>query len=175
MIAKTPWTARKFNFDYPVSHFPVIYVRLYGTADRIEALIKNFTEEQLEQKPGGKWSVKEHVGHLTDLEELHEGRLDDYKKKVETLRSADMTNQKTNEAHHNSFPVARLMNGFRKSRNSFLEKIEGMNEEELNQSAMHPRLNQPMRLVDMTFFVAEHDDQHLATMLEILSTSGSDQ
>jgi hypothetical protein len=34
----------------------------------------------------------------------------------------------------------------------------------LSASAVHPRLQQPMRLVDMLYFVAEHDDHHLARM-----------
>jgi len=29
-------------------------------------------------------------------------------------------------------------------------------------SALHPRLQTPMRLIDHLFFIAEHDDHHLA-------------
>jgi hypothetical protein len=34
--------------------------------------------------------------------------------------------------------------------------------------AHHPRLNVPMRLVDMIFFQAEHDDFHLARISELI-------
>jgi hypothetical protein len=37
---------------------------------------------------------------------------------------------------------------------------------------MHPRLKQPMRLVDHLFFVAEHDDHHLALIRELLDARG---
>src|SRR5436190_2955669 len=124
MIRKTPWTYRKFNFDFPVTHFPCIFVRLQGTCVRIEDYIKNLSEEQLQFKEPEKWSIKEHIGHLTDLDELHEGRLEDYKNKLETLRAADMTNLKTNEANHNSKPVSKLINDFRKARNQFLKHLE---------------------------------------------------
>jgi hypothetical protein len=33
---------------------------------------------------------------------------------------------------------------------------------------LHPRLKQPMRLVDHLYFVAEHDDHHLATIREMM-------
>jgi len=34
--------------------------------------------------------------------------------------------------------------------------------------AIHPRLNIPMRLVDMLYFQAEHDDYHLARISELV-------
>jgi hypothetical protein len=168
MISKTPWTSRKFNFDFPVGYFPVIFARLQGTAARIEEYIKGFSEKQLEYKPGGKWSVKENIGHLTDLDALHEGRLEDYRNKAAILRAADMTNLKTNEANHNATPLSKLLSDFRNARALFLKHLESLDEKALSESAMHPRLNQPMRIVDMAFFVAEHDDNHVASIREIL-------
>jgi hypothetical protein len=40
--------------------------------------------------------------------------------------------------------------------------------EEFNRSLLHPRLKQPMRLVDHLYFVAEHDDHHLARIWEMI-------
>jgi hypothetical protein len=174
MIAKIPWTERKFNFDFPVSHLPCIYVRLEGTSTRIAEYIKDLSEEELKLKPNGKWSVKEHIGHLIDLEELHEGRLEDYRNKVKVLRAADMQNTKTNAANHNAIPVTTLLNKFHETRMHFLNQLEAMDETALSQSALHPRLQQPMRVVDMAFFVAEHDDQHLVCIQEIFATLNSD-
>ena len=39
-----------------------------------------------------------------------------------------------------------------------------------DRSMLHPRLQQPMRLVDHLCFVAEHDDHHLARIWELLQT-----
>lgn len=36
---------------------------------------------------------------------------------------------------------------------------------------LHPRLKQPMRLVDHLYFVAEHDDHHLACIWELINVS----
>jgi hypothetical protein len=35
---------------------------------------------------------------------------------------------------------------------------------------LHPRLKQPMRLVDHLYFVAEHDDYHLARIWEMIES-----
>jgi hypothetical protein len=38
----------------------------------------------------------------------------------------------------------------------------------LAHSLLHPRLKEPMRLVDHLFFVAEHDDHHLAWIWKLI-------
>lgn len=169
MIKKTPWLERKFNFDYPVSHFPVIVERLCGTPARIEDMVKNISDEKLRSKKENAWSVKEHIGHLNDLEELHEKRLQEFLASNEKLSPADMSNAKTIGANHNDKPVTQLLEELRNTRNSFIKKMEELSEEQLNFVALHPRLQQRIRLVDMFFFVAEHDDQHITTMRELLS------
>ena len=169
MIKKTPWLERKFNFDFPVSHFPVIVERLRGMPARIEDIIKDIPDERLSSKKENKWSVKEHIGHLSDLEELHEKRLQEFLDGKDKLTPADMTNAKTYDANHNYKPAKQLADEFRASRNSFIKKMESLSEEQLNRIAVHPRLQQKIRLVDMFFFVAEHDDQHITSMRELLS------
>lgn len=172
MIDLIKWTERKFKFDFPVSEFPVIVCRLKGTLPRIKSIVvpeeylrENFSDEKLSEKVNGAYSLKEHIGHLCDLEELHEGRLEDFKNKKEILRAADMSNAKTTAANHNQKPLWVLLEEFQLVRNSFINKIENLSAEELAQTSFHPRLKIPMRLVDMTFFVAEHDDHHLAIMM----------
>ena len=41
MIKKTPWIERKFNFDFPVTHFPFIMERLRGAVMHSEDIVKN--------------------------------------------------------------------------------------------------------------------------------------
>ncbi|MBC8367786.1 hypothetical protein H8E52_10280 [bacterium] len=40
--------------------------------------------------------------------------------------------------------------------------------ERFRQTALHPRLKTPMRACDMLYFMAEHDDHHLARISEII-------
>lgn len=112
MIIQTPWFERKFDFNFPIGLFPIILERLRGTIFQLEASIKNIPEEQLIIKKDGKWSVKEVIGHLYDLEELWYGRIDDFLAHKEVLRAADLKNTKTHEAGHNSRTVGVLLNQF---------------------------------------------------------------
>jgi hypothetical protein len=36
-------------------------------------------------------------------------------------------------------------------------------------TAVHPRLKRPMRLIDLCFFIAEHDDHHLTIVSRLLA------
>lgn len=167
MIPHTPWLERKFNFDFPVTHFPFIALRLQGCLPRIEGLIKGLSEKQTEEQING-WSVKEHIGHLIDLEELHKGRIDDFLSGAAVLRAADMSNQKTREANHNNTSLIKLLDAFLQTRTEFTERLEAFDETQLSLSAIHPRLQKPMRMVDMAYFVAEHDDHHLVLMTKLI-------
>ncbi|MCI0595592.1 MAG: DinB family protein [candidate division Zixibacteria bacterium] len=167
MIALTKWFERKFNFDFPLGVFPTILERLRGTPVRLEEMTKTMPKNILAVQLDGRWSILENAGHLDDLEELHEGRLDDYKAGLQTLRPADLQNLKTKGAGHNSTPLETVLTKFRASRQQFLNKLETFSDEELAKVAMHPRLKQPMRVVDMCYFMAEHDDNHLARISEI--------
>ena len=161
------WTDRTFRFDLPVEMFPVVIERLRGAAPRIEDKIKGLPPGVLIRREGDSWSIQEHIGHLLDLDELHIGRLDDYLNNAEVLRAADMTNRRTWQADHNARAVEDLVQEFRRERESFVERLETWAPGRIGQSSIHPRLKQPMRVIDMAFFVAEHDDHHLARMTEL--------
>ena len=51
--------------------------------------------------------------------------------------------------------------------------LEGADASALERTARHPRLGTPMRLIDIAFFTAEHDDHHLARITELLRLSVS--
>lgn len=165
------WTSRTFKFDHPVGHFPYFIERLRATVPRLEEQCGGLSEEILTRKPGGTWSIKENIGHLIDLEELHEGRLDDFRQGASILRAWDVTNARTTNANHNQRSLRELIAGFRTVRGRFIEGLAGLNTDELSRTAQHPRLNLPMRVVDMAYFVAEHDVHHLARISELASSS----
>lgn len=168
MINQTPWFERKFEFNFPVGLFPVIVERLRGTPLQLQAMLENIPDEKLSRKKDGKWSAKEIAGHLYDLEELWIGRIDDFLMHKETLRAADLSNTRTNEANHNSKSVSELLNQFSSSRNELIKKIENLDESTVLLTAFHPRLKQPMRLVDSLFFYADHDDHELTKLRTLL-------
>ena len=168
MIKRMRWVEREFEFNLPVGVFPCVVERLRGTPARLEELTRGLTREVSTAKPVGLWSIQEQAGHLLDLDELHEGRLEDYARGLEVLRAADMRNRKTEEAGHNAARLAEILMAFRAARLGFVRRLEAPTEAEVAASALHPRLRKQMRVIDMAYFVAEHDDHHLASISEIL-------
>ncbi len=166
-MKRTKWFERKFDFSLPVGVFPCVLERLRGTPARLEELVRGIRPEILTERREGKWSAQEHVGHLYDLDELHEGRLEDYARGLEALRAADLTNRKTEEARHNDARLEDLLAQFRDARASFVRRLESLTEAEVARTALHPRLGVQMRVIDMALFVAEHDDHHLASITEL--------
>jgi uncharacterized damage-inducible protein DinB len=161
------WFERKFDFSFQQNIFPSIIERLEGTSIRLQHKTAQIPSEYLIFKPDNKWSIKEHIGHLSDLEPIWQNRLSDILAGKEFLREADLTNSKTNLANHNSKNVSDLLDEFIKLREFTLEKLKTLTEEDIYKYALHPRLKTPMRTMDLFLFVAEHDDHHLAKITEI--------
>jgi uncharacterized damage-inducible protein DinB len=162
------WVERKFEFTMPVALFPVVVERVRGTPARMEDKLRGVPSEILTRRDGDRWSIQEHAGHLVDLDRLHRGRLDDFAAGAPALRAWDVTNRKTFEANYNAKPLAEILRTFREQREEFVERLGGWKDEDIVHTAIHPRLQLPMRVIDMAFFVAEHDDHHLAVMSELL-------
>jgi len=173
MIRQTPWFERQFNFDFPVTNFPVIFSRLEGSLFRLQAILMNVDDEACSHNQDG-WSVKEHVGHLYDLEDLWWKRLQDFLDRKELLSPADLTNTRTKEAGHNEKTLEQLMHQFTIERQRTLETIYAFDSGTLGLLSVHPRLQQPMRLIDFLYFVAEHDDHHIAAISALLRKPSED-
>ena len=170
MIPQTPWIERKFEFNFPVGLFPVIIERLRGTISQLDDMVKDLPEAKLSSRPAEKWSIKEVVGHLYDIEGLWNRRISDFLEHKETLHAADMSNSRTHESDHNAQLIHVLLKQFRESRISLISRVENMDETTACLTALHPRLQKPMRLVDSLFFAAEHDDHELTKIRNLIKT-----
>jgi uncharacterized damage-inducible protein DinB len=164
MMREPNWFDKQFDFSIGVDAFPTVIERVRGTPARVEEMVTSYPGEVLTARPGEEWSIQEHVGHLYDLDELHDGRIDDFDEGLGTLRAADLTNRKTYEANHNAARIEDLLSTFREARMKFVGRLEEMDEEGAARVAVHPRLQKPMRVIDLALFVAEHDDHHLAAI-----------
>src|SRR4249920_775577 len=133
------WFDKQFDFTVPIDSFPAVVERVRGTPARLEELVASCPPQILTERPGEDWSIQEHVGHLWDLDDLHEGRLDDFDAGLDTLRPADLQNRKTYEANHNTASTRNLLSAFREARMLFVRRIEDLDEDEVARVAMHPR------------------------------------
>jgi len=178
-MERTEWIKRQFSFELPLGMYPNVVERVRGTPARLEDLTRSLTREVLTGRDGDKWSIQEQAGHLLDLEQVGMSRLDDFEAGRETLLAADMQNRKTHEANHNANTVENILVAFRKERTEFVRRLDSYDEAFVQRTALHPRLNVRIRVIDLVFFIAEHDDHHLARISELRrlfarrSTAGS--
>jgi uncharacterized damage-inducible protein DinB len=163
------WFERSFDFSFPVELYPNISARLRGTPARIDEILHDRSRETLTAKDLQKWSAQEHAGHLLNLEPLWLARVEDYVKESEHLTVTDLQNRKTDEANYNSWPLERILSEFRAQRMNLLNRIDELDPTRFARAIPHPRLKTPMRLADHLYFVAEHDDHHLARIWELVS------
>ena len=167
-MQQVKWFSRSFDFASDQNILPSIIERLAGTPARLEEKFKFIPVEILTVRIDGTWSIKENVGHLTDLEPLWQGRLDDILSGKTELRPTDLQNIKTAEANHDAVHIEKLLVDFRAIRNKTVQLLENITEEQVFMSALHPRLKTPMRTMDLFLFAAEHDDHHLARITELV-------
>jgi hypothetical protein len=167
MIDRLEWIKRQFRFELPLGMYANVVERVRGTPARLEDLTRGLSPEVLTRRDGDKWSIQEQAGHLFDLEELGMKRLDDFEADRDALTVADMTNQKTHEANHNVNSIENILGSFRKERTAFVARLDSYDETFVARTALHPRLNVQMRVIDLAFFIAEHDDHHLARISEL--------
>jgi len=163
-----PWFERIFTFDLPGGLFPNVLERLRGTPARLEERLTRLPRQLLIRKEGGAWSIQENAGHLLDLEPLWAARVEDFVQGKKRLQTADLTNRKTHEAGHNDTPIEKILSSFRSARSNLIGALENLDRDAFTRTALHPRLDKPMRLLDHVFFVAEHDDHHLARITVLL-------
>lgn len=167
------WIDRTFAKGLPPEALIDVVERLRGTPARLEERAAELSDEILRRPFGEKWSILRNIGHLLDLEPLWAGRLDDFERGAPELRPADMSNTETEHADHDAAEARSLLHSFRKARRALVERFETMNEKAATSTSLHPRLGQPMNPVDLAFFVAEHDDHHLARITEIIQKCGT--
>jgi len=168
-MKRAKWFDRKFDFSFEQNIFPLIVRRLEKTPLLLKSNLHKIPTEQLVDRKNGKWSIQENIGHLIDLEPIWQGRLEDILNNKVEMRSVDLENKKTDLAMHNEKSLESLLNEFINIRTITTNRLHKLTDKKVYKSALHPRLKTPMRIMDLFFFVAEHDDHHVSRVTEIAS------
>jgi uncharacterized damage-inducible protein DinB len=159
----------KFAFPIAIELFPDIRERVRGTPARLEELLRGADAAVLTGRPDDRWSIHENVCHLIDLEGLWLARARNLAARAPELQPTDLQNRATDEANHNAVELADLLDTFRSVRRTFSDTLRSFTPDAARFASRHPRLGTPMTIVDLAFFVAEHDDHHLARISELLA------
>lgn len=159
------WFDRKFVFGLPSEMLPFYIERLSGTLVRIQQKVNGVDEWILSEKLNDAWSVKHTIGHLAEVDEIANQRINQIIAGVPAIAPAVFEPK-----DYSTWPIEKVLKFFDTSRKKNLTKYKGLSEADLLKSSMHPRLKIPMTPVDLAWFDAEHDDHHLVKINEIIFT-----
>jgi uncharacterized damage-inducible protein DinB len=162
------WIERSFQFGISPELASNLLERIGGTPARLEEKLSGGDRPLTARPAPDKWSVQEHAGHLWDVEALWLTRFEEYQRGVQTLTAAEMTGRKTWQADHNDSSLEAILAGFRAARTGIAGLLEKCPADYFRRTARHPRLDKVITPVDLMFFIAEHDDHHLAMMTRLL-------
>lgn len=165
-MEKLQWSERKFVFGFPAGMLPFFIERLVGTTIRIEQKMRQVPEEVLSHNLDGKWSVKQNIGHLADVDLIVLKRIDEITRGLSTMSPANIPLQRD----YNAQSVEEILKHFKSGRFKTIEKYTSLSLADASKSSVHPRLQLAMTPVDLAWFDAEHDDHHLVRINEIIST-----
>jgi len=168
-MGRQKWFDKKFTFAHSQDDYNKILNQLLENHEELTKMVSSLPSDKLTKKVDGKWSIQENIGHLIDLEELHDGRIDDFIAGKEILRPADLKNRKSDEANHNDKNVNDLLLELKIVRKNFVKRLQTLETKVLSRSSIHPRLKQQMKPIDMAQFVLEHDEHHIQTIKEMIS------
>jgi hypothetical protein len=163
-MKKTEWFERKFVFGLPQGMLLFYLERLEGTYVRLEQKVRGIPEDILSNKLDGKWSVKQNIGHLAEVDEIALKRIAEIRNGISPMSPAVFEPR----SDYNAQPVAEVLKYFKTNRQKNLDEYKNIPQKDLDKSSLHPRLKILMTPVDLAYFDAEHDDHHLVRINEIL-------
>ena len=165
-MKKSEWLTRTFPFGLAAGLLPFQIERLEGTVARIEMKVSGIPDAMLSNKLDAKWSVKENIAHLGEVDEVALRRVDEIVNQLPTMSPAVFGLKQD----YNAWPTQKVIDFFYEHRKMNIARYRSLAEEELSRTSIHPRLKVAMTPVDLAFFDAEHDDNHLVRISEIIST-----
>ncbi len=163
-----PWFERNLKFGYTAEMLPYFLERLSGTVIRVEQKVRGINDKMLSEKLNGKWSVKENIGHLAEVDGIGNKRVDEMTAGIPIMSPAVFEPK-----DYSTWPIEKVIDLLRKSRTENIRKYQTLTEGQLQKSSLHPRLKVQMTPVDLAWFDAEHDDHHLVRINEIISALNS--
>ena len=162
------WFDRQFDSNTSLEYFDEFLQRLEHFPAVLHQLLKNCPKEVSTYKMEDKWSINENIGHLILLEGLWRIRFRDIKEGKPDMSPTDLNNTATDESSFNNMLFEELIKNLASERHKTIAMLQKMSEEDLLKTSMHPRLHQPMNIIDLMYFVAEHDLHHLNAIQSII-------
>ena len=160
-LERPAWAQRQFAFVHPPWMLADFVERLRGLIPRLGPLVAGVNEVFAHRQVDGKWSIAQNLGHLSDVEELWQERLEDLRHGRASYTAADPARFQAAAMRHQQRPLAATVEELAERRRRLVDALADASPSLQMATAFHPRLQKPMRLVDCAQFYAEHDDHHL--------------
>ena len=171
---RPPWPQRKFLFGHPTWMLADFIERLRCVLPRLDALLVGLDDDRALRQLEGKWSIAQNIGHLSDVEELWQERLEDLRAGKKIYSPAVGARFQELAKRHQNRSVSETMEELGNRRSRLIDALAQASPELQRAAAFHERLRVPMRLVDCAQFYAEHDDHHLIRIRRLRSMLGLD-
>jgi uncharacterized damage-inducible protein DinB len=172
-LDRRPWAERRFAFGQPPWMIADFIERLRGLAPRVTGLVEGLPRELARRQLEGSWSIAQNIGHLADVEDLWQERLDDLLHGREVYTPADPRRFALAAERHQERSLAEIIPELAERRSRLVKALTALTPADQLRSAFHARLQCPMRPVDCAQFVAEHDDHHLLRVRTLRRLLGS--
>lgn len=137
----------------------------------IRELIGDSTEQRLRQRSDpDKWSAYENVAHLATYQPVFIERLHRMQKEDSPVFSRYRADDDPRFAIYLQLPLPLLLIDIDERRTDLRLKLEGMNEDELSRTGVHPVFGK-MDNTGWTEFFLLHEAHHLYTIFRLMQTS----
>jgi uncharacterized damage-inducible protein DinB len=146
--------------------------RLRGVVPRVEYLVVGLSEDVARRQHEGRWSIAQNAGHLADVEDLWQERLEDLRQGRPKYTPADPNRFRAMAERHQHRPLSKTIRELASKRGALVAALSSASPELQMASAFHERLKCTMRLVDCAQFYAEHDDHHLMRIRALIAVIG---
>jgi hypothetical protein len=164
-MQEIPWFERKLTFGATKDMLPYFLERLSGTLVRIAAKVRGIPNDVLSAQHDGKWSIKQNIGHLAEVDEINYRRIGEMLAGISPMSPAVFEPK----GDYNAMPIEAVLDYFDKTRKGNIARYNQLSDVELGKASLHPRLKVKMTPVDLAWFDAEHDDHHLVKINFILN------
>src|SRR5688572_31113549 len=88
-MVRPKWAQRRFAFVHPLWMLADFTERLRGLVPRLEELLRGVDDDVAHRQLDGTWSIAQNAGHLADVEELWQERLEDLRQRRAIYTPAD--------------------------------------------------------------------------------------
>src|SRR5215208_8297592 len=120
---RPPWAQRKFSFGHPPWMLADFIERLRGVLPRLDALLVGLDDDRAHRQLEGKWSIAQNIGHLSDVEELWQERLEDLREGKKTYSPAVGARFQELAKRHQASPIKEIISELKDRRSLLVDAL----------------------------------------------------